>query len=124
MILDSYISAVKALLKEAAESNGLVSFSDLHKLFLPGTPASNVYDTLEAACGELAPFSEAIYSVLLAKKQSGLPGDGFFDMFRIHRDSEFKKIAGDSSIPSLTEDLRRQMTKAERSRVYVHAATH
>ena len=121
MILPEYLSSVKALIRRAAELHRPVPFSALYSQFPERTPAPNVYDTLEAACEELAPWSEAIYSVVLVKKDTGLPGDGFFDIFRNHRSDEYKAIAGDTSTLRLTQDQREQMVALEKVRVYARA---
>jgi hypothetical protein len=121
MILSKCIPPVKELIRRAAELRRPVPFPDLYALFPKGTPPQNVYTTLEAACEELSPWSEAIYSVVLAKKDTGLPGDGFFNMFLLHRSEEYKAIAGDTSTLDLTLDQREKMVALEKPRVYAHA---
>jgi hypothetical protein len=121
MILSEYVLSVKTLIRHAAELRKSVLFSELHSKFPERTPPANVYDTLEAACAELALWSEAIYSVVLAKKSTGLPGDGFFDIFRNHQSEEYKAIAGDIGPLHLTQDQREKMVALEKSRVYAHA---
>lgn len=121
MILSEYIPPVKTLIRSAAELRRPVSFRDLYVLFPEGTSSTDVYSTLDAACEDLAHWSEAIYSVVLAKKDTGLPGDGFFDMFLIHRSEEYRAIAGSTATLKLTFQQREQMVALEKRRVYAHA---
>jgi hypothetical protein len=121
MVIVECVASVETLIREAAEFQKTASFSALHARFPEGTPAQHVYDTLEAACAQLAPWTEAIYSVVLAKKETDLPGDGFFDIFRIHREAEYTDIGGKGTTLSLSPDQKKQMVALERSRVYAHA---
>lgn len=122
MILTPKIPAVRLLLHAAAVRKGTVSFAELFKQFDQDVEPADVYDTLEAACVELADWKEAIYSVVLAKAGSKLPGDGFFDIFRFHRAEEYKRIAGQTHVHALDHSQRSEMVRIERPRVYAHAA--
>lgn len=122
MILTDYVPPLKALMRRAAELKKPVRYPELHSQLPEGTPRADVYDTLEAACEQLAPYSEAIYSVVLAKKDTGLPADGFFDIFLHHRNDEYKAIAGGTLTLDLTRDQQEQMVALEKARVYAHAA--
>ena len=120
MIIADQIPSVMTLLATAAATKRTVSFSELFSHFQKGTPQSDVYDTLEAACAEIANWDVAIYSVLMAKKATGLPGDGFFDIFRVHREREYRGIAGNAHIVALTPEQRKEMVKREKVRVHAH----
>ncbi|ALJ72068.1 hypothetical protein [Burkholderia pseudomallei] len=122
MVLNQYVSAVRTMIGSAARKRGTVTFQQLFSAFPPETPPSNVYDTLEEACSELEPWNEVIYSAVMAKAKDGLPGDGFFDIFKTHRKMEFRRIAGDAETLDLADEQRKQMTELERERVYVHAS--
>ena len=59
----------------------------------------------------------------MAKKDTGCPGDGFFDTFKIKRLSEYEAIAGKGTLTlDLAVQQKREITTAERSRVYEHAS--
>ena len=120
MILLHKVPPVSALLKATAKSGGTASFQKLHALFNKGEADKNVYDTLEKAALELADFGTAIYSVVLAKRD-GLPGSGFFSLYRIHRNDEFQLIAGSSIEQVLSPVQMTEMVMLERKRVYAHA---
>jgi hypothetical protein len=121
MIIQKRVSAVRSLLQAAAARRGTVSFAQLFREFEQGVAPADVYDTLEAACVELADWKIAIYSALLAKANTKLPGDGFFDIFRLHREAEYKRIAGKAHVRDLDDEQRSQMVSSERPRVYAHA---
>lgn len=123
MILKKFIPPVAHLLEQAAKSRETVRFAKLFACFPENTAQADVYDTMEAACADLAPWSVAIYSVVLAKKGNGLPGDGFFDIFRIHRRDEFAEISQGASTLRLTQEQKEQMVALEKARVYAHAQT-
>ncbi len=123
MIIHDRVPRVQRLFFEAAVRRKTLSFSNLFQQFEPDTAGMDVYDTLEAATVELADFRQAIYSALLAKAGTGLPGDGFFDIFRIYRDSEYRHLAGTSCIPDLTDEQKAEMARNERCRVFEHALT-
>jgi hypothetical protein len=121
MVLKRYVSAVRAIVGGAAKTRGTVSFKQLFGVFPRETPSDNVYDTLEEACSELGVWDEVIYSAVMAKAKGGLPGDGFFDIFRTHREVEYRHIAGSAKTLDLTDEQRKQITELERERVYAHA---
>lgn len=121
MILAQYIPSVRNLIQKAAVNNTTVPFPRLFDLFHEGTASADVYDTLEEACVELADWKTAIYSVVMAKSKTGLPGDGFFDIYRVHRNAEYKRVAGNTDVHSLTHDQRVQMVQIERPVVFAHA---
>jgi hypothetical protein len=123
MILYPKIPAVRSLLHAAAARRGTVSFAELFKQFDQDVEPHDVYDTLEAACVELADWKDAIYSVVLAKAATKLPGDGFFDIFRFHRAAEYVRIAGDTHVHGLDHAQRSAMVSLERPRVYAHASS-
>lgn len=121
MVRQEYVSRVQNLINQAAKSKGTVSFVDLFAVFPEKTPLDDVYDTLEAASANLARWGDAIYSVVMAKKSTGLPGDGFFDIYRIHRRDGYKAICNGSSSLNLTESQKKEMVDLEKARVYDHA---
>jgi len=121
MILKSQIKAVRVLLEKAAAAEATISFPQLFACFSEDTRPADVYDTLEAVCFEICDWNTAIYSVLLAKKGDGLPGDGFFDIFRNHRAHRYFEIASKTHVAGLTIEQRQTMTQIERMRVYQHA---
>jgi hypothetical protein len=122
MVLNGYVGAVRAMVGSAATRRATLTFKHLFCAFPPETPQSDVYDTLEKACSELGAWDEVIYSAVLAKVKDGLPGDGFFDIFKKHREVEFRHIARAAKTLDLTDEQRKQMTELERERVYVHAS--
>lgn len=109
------------MLHAAATGGNTVSFPQLFGEFRKNANPNDVYDTLEAACVELADWKVAIYSVLLAKANTQLPGDGFFDIFRLHRDEYYRRIAGNTHVHALSHEHRCEMVGIERSSVYAHA---
>ncbi|MFP3616468.1 hypothetical protein SB778_41240, partial [Paraburkholderia sp. SIMBA_050] len=60
----------------------------------------------------------ANYTSLMAKRDSGLPGDGFFDTYRLHRLIEYKSLVGDIATLDLSEHDKKILTNKERERVY------
>lgn len=124
MIREEFVSEVAALLRKAAKARSTVSYNQLYAIFGKTPSQLDVFDTLEAAGNLLADLEVAIYTSVLAKNATGLPGDGFYDAFRNLRYSEWEAIAGEgmSIVPSLTIGQRRKMVDAERTRVYLHAS--
>ena len=99
-----------------------VSFRSASTAFPPETDAGHVYDTLEAASSRLVPVQHAILSAVLAKPRTGLPGQGFYDMFRVHRSADYARIAGHQTHPTRLTSLQMQeMADLERSRVHAFA---
>lgn len=122
MVVRGKLAAVETLLRTAARTNTLCPFSSLYALFEEGTASGDVYDTLERASLSLAPSEVAIYSALMAKKKTLVPGSGFFDIFRIVRHSEYERLAGPDVHPvELTDAQMRAIALQERLRVYRHA---
>lgn len=123
MIIHDRVFAVQGLLHAAAAGRRTISFPQLFGEFGENVAPNDVYDTLEAACVKLADWKVAIYSVLLAKADTRLPGDGFFDIFRLHREDDYDRIAGNTHVHALNHEQRREMVGIERPRVYAHAGT-
>ncbi|HEX7908261.1 MAG TPA: hypothetical protein VF534_09265 [Paraburkholderia sp.] len=123
MVINRYVGAVRAMVESAAKKRGTVSFKQLFGAFPQDTRPADVYDTLEEACSELGPLDDVIYSALMAKAKDGLPGDGFFDIFKTHRNVEFRSIAEDAETLDLTNEQRKQITRQERERVYGYASS-
>lgn len=123
MVIEGKKAAVIALLRGAAQTKSVLSFSSLHKVFDANTPTNDVYDTLEEASLALSTSDVAIYSVLMAKKETLLPGSGFFDIFKNKREAEYDRIAGKNTHPKdLTNAQMIAIVKLERLRVYSDAA--
>ena len=124
MIIENRVTAVRTFLKTAGRTKGLCSFQNLFKLFQGKGEPIDVYDTLEEAGRQLAPSSDAIVTALMAKN-NGLPGDGFFDIFRTKRSEEYAAIAGAHTlVRELTFAQREEMVMNERARVYAYASAH
>lgn len=121
MVRKECVARVQNLIHQAAKSKGTVSFKDLFACFPENIPQDDVYDTLEKACANLGSWTDAIYSVVMTKKTTGLPGDGFFDIFRLHRREEYLSICGGVPSLTLTDAQKKQMVDLEKTRVYEHA---
>ncbi|MGS0744227.1 hypothetical protein ACVBEF_20810 [Glaciimonas sp. GG7] len=121
MIIEAQLPAITALIKNAASASDNVAFNALYAFFPKNTPAQKVHATLEAACTGIAPSHLAIYSVVMVKKDTGLPGDAFFATFKAMHDDEYTAIAGDASLLHLTLVQKQLMVNAEKARVYAHA---
>lgn len=123
MIIEGSVAVVQAELLRAARSRCTIPFSDLFCCFDKTVVRYDAYDTLEEASVRIARLDEAIYTVLLAKRNTGLPGDGFFDIFRIHRLAEWRRITKGAvcSTADISFEYKRKMAEYERDRVYVHA---
>ena len=126
MIIPEKVTEIREILLDAAKNRTTVPFWTFHKLF--GDEKENDrYDTLEEASRSLAPLKDAIYSVLLAKKDdNGCPGIGFYDVFLNNRRSEFISITKHTNIHQLREEPhhRKNIADLERDRVYQHAKKH
>lgn len=124
MIIRRHVAAVETLLRTTAQRRQTCSFGNLFALFGDHAEPKDVYETLECASKQLAPWADAIFSAVLAKRD-GQPGDGFLDVFRNHRQAEYAAIAGaQTPIPKLTSAQRLQMADRERLRVYAIAEAH
>lgn len=122
MVNRERVNAVAVLILRAAQNGDTVSFSSLYSLFDRSTPRSDMHRILEAACSQLAPWRDAIYSAVMARKHTGCPGSGFFDTYSIHRRDEYKRIAGGMiHVTELSVSQQQQITELERVRVYAHA---
>lgn len=123
MVITEKLDTVVQLIRLAAQTESTVPFSALYGCFAKNTPRSDMHDTLEEACNQLAHWNDAIYSAVMAKKDTGCPGSGFFDTFSIHRNAEYEAIAPNIRHVTRLTDLQQQaITQLERARVYQHAA--
>lgn len=121
MIIRRHVSAVETLLRTTAQRRETCSFGSLFALFGDQAEPKDVYETLECASKQLASWTDAIFSTVLAKR-NGQPGDGFLDVFRNYRQAEYAAIAGaQTPIPKLTPTQKLQMADRERLRVYAFA---
>ncbi|MBB5198762.1 hypothetical protein HNR39_000572 [Glaciimonas immobilis] len=121
MIIEALLPTITALVQKAARDRDSVTFNALYALFPKKTPAQQVHATLDAACASIADASSAIYSVVMVKKDTGLPGDAFFVTFKAIHDAEYISIAGDIAPLNLTLPQKQLLVNAEKARVYVHA---
>jgi hypothetical protein len=125
MVIENKLEAVMALLQTAAQRRAVCSFPSLHGLFDQSTPRNDIYDTLEEASLALAPSEVAIYSALMAKKGTLVPGSGFFDIFRNKREADYDRLAGRNVHPTALNDQQMAtISQLERLRVYSHATNH
>lgn len=123
MVITEKLDEIVELIRLAARTKSTVSFSALYGCFDKNTPRPDMHDTLESACNQLAHWSDAIYSAVMAKKDSGCPGSGFFDTFSIHRNDEYTTIAPNiKHVTELTDSQQQKIAQLERTRVYEHAA--
>lgn len=123
MVIIEKLDNVLQLIRLAAQTKSTVSFSALYGCFAKNTSRSDMHDTLEEACNQLAHWNDAIYSAVMAKKDTGCPGSGFFDTFSIHRSDEYKAIAPNiDHVTELTDLQQQTIAQLERTRVYQHAA--
>lgn len=127
MVHNGRIQPIQQLFYDAAIAKANVPFGDLYGVFPDGTPPSDVYDTLEAACGGLADRADAIYEALLAKRSTGRPGVGFFDQFRNVHPREYDVVTRrnpgnpQKHVGDLSAEEEKQIVDIERPRVYRHA---
>lgn len=124
MILIEFISPVARLLADAARNRQTITFPQFNNVFV--TPhgvisQSDKYDTLEATCEALCHSTSAIYSALLAKKTTGCPGDGFYDIFKNKRSADYKRLAGSKSTLALSVSELKAIVHEERQKVYADA---
>lgn len=116
------VETIKSILTQAAKSKSTVGYPKIINLFEKDTIKNIIWSLFEVACEEIADSKVAIYGALMAKKYSGLPSDGFFDIFRNYR---LNKQDG-FILPNIQEleDLEQKelMTEFERKRVYKHAS--
>lgn len=131
-MIASHKLKVTNLLLSTLKKRSTVHYSQLYALFDDlsveqfggaNLRMAEIHQTLEAAGRELAETSDAIVTCVLRTK-TGLPGIGFFDVFRIHRYSEYMAIAGDTIVQELTDDQKFKMLELERQRAYDYANKH
>lgn len=122
---EEMVIAIIPLLLSAAKANATVSFATLYRTIgLRGDEDRHeCHRSLEEAANAIRDFRVANYTSLMSKKDSGLPGDGFFDMFRLHRKEEYIDLVGNVWITDLTHQQKEKLTSAERLRVYADAMT-
>ncbi|WBA16381.1 hypothetical protein [Salinivibrio proteolyticus] len=123
------VEQIKTVLRNAARMKRVVPYGAIYGIFddyFESSRAINhaiIWTTFESACGELASPKIAIYGSLLSKKSNGgLPGDGFFDLFKSIRRSEYNEITSGSRIESnqLSRAQMQEIVNIERQRVYDH----
>ena len=57
----------------------------------------------------------------MARKYTGVPGIGFYDVFQNTHPEEYFRIAGKTILQNLTNEMMIEMTDIERRKVYEHA---
>lgn len=117
----SLVETIKSILTQAAKSKSTVGYPKIINLFEKDTAQNIIWSLFEVACEEIADSKVAIYGALMAKKVSGLPSDGFFDIFKNRRLNK-----SDGFILSNIEEFdaleqKELMVEFERTRVYSHA---
>lgn len=120
---EKMVKTITQLLQDAAEKRNTVSFKLLHEsVELPKQSTSidrgECHRALEDAANAICDFRAANFTSLMAKRDSGLPGDGFFDTYRLHRLDEYKSLVGDTATLELSEHDKKILTDKERERVY------
>ncbi|CAI8855657.1 MULTISPECIES: hypothetical protein [Burkholderia] len=120
---EKMVQVIAQILQDAAEKRRTVSFKFLYEsVGLPKQSTSiergECHRALEDAANEICDFRTANYTSLMAKRDSGLPGDGFFDTYRLHRLIEYKSLVGDIATLDLSEHDKKILTNKERERVY------
>jgi len=121
MIIVEKISEIASTLLKAAKQESVVTMREFHKLFKDDIPMNDKYDTLEAASRALEYPSVAIYSAVLSKKETDLPGDGFFDVFLNSKSDKSIELVGEKWLHELTFEDKKLITKYERNVVYKDA---
>lgn len=121
MILVDKISEIAFLLLDAAKDECVVSMWVFHRLFNDEASKNDKYDSLEAASRALEYPNVAIYSSVLSKKDTGLPGDGFFDVFLNSKRDKSIELVGDKRLHNLTFEDKKIITEYERDIVYKNA---
>ncbi len=115
------VETIKSILIKAAKSKSTVAYPKIMNLFEKDTPKSIIWSLFEVACEEIVDSKIAIYGALMAKKDSRLPSDGFFDIFRNRR---LNKPDG-FILPNIEKfddaEQKELMVEFERNRVYSHA---
>lgn len=117
----SQILKVQLLLQERAAKGEVIYYAELFALFPEDTLPVDMYTCLEVACLEICELDVANYSAIMAKRDDGLPGDGFFDMYRNQRPEKYAVIAGDARTLDLTSKQKREIASLERACVYENA---
>lgn len=116
------VESIKSILIQAAKSKSTVAYPKIISLFEKDTAKSIIWSLFEVACEKIADSKTAVYGALMAKKDSGLPSDGFFDIFRNCR---LNKPDG-FILPNIEEfddsEQKEMMVEFERARVYSHVA--
>ena len=124
-MVEEVIPDIIRLLVAKASRRSAIRYGAIYEFFENDIPQPVVWETFEEACRRIAPSEVAIYGCLLAKKDSGLPGDGFFDIFKNKRLNEYLKVTGGVRLASNTLSLEQmqQIAQLERERVHQHSKT-
>lgn len=117
------VQTIYQILEDAAERKTVVSFEFLYNsvgLTKHSTQMERgeCHRALEDAANEICDFREANFTCLMAKKNTGMPGSGFFDTYRLHRAEEYEQLVGDVRPNALSEPQQKILTDRERERVY------
>jgi hypothetical protein len=118
MIIKNKINDIAEVLLEAAKNCKTIPYPAIYEIF-KDTNISHVdiWDTFEATGRKIAPLDKCIFGALLRDK-TGLPKEGFFDIYKIHRSNEYFQIVGDKNILGLTKKEKEIITNKERQRIW------
>lgn len=122
-LIEEKLPVLIDMLTHAARRRSSIMYSSIYDIFDQETPRNDVWYTFEEACRRIAPNNIAIYGALLAEKSTGLPGTGFYEIFRNVRHDEYLRITNENNPQAnrLKLEERREIAQLERERVHQHA---
>jgi len=121
MILNEKLHEIKELLILAAKNKNVIRYPEIYGIFAKDEKRNNVWDTFEEACRNIVSGDIAIYSSLMALKNTNIPDIAFYDTYRIKRSTQYTEIAGNILIQKLSLEQKKKMTEDERNIVFQHA---
>ncbi|TDF34768.1 hypothetical protein EYS14_23770 [Alteromonadaceae bacterium M269] len=112
-------------LKTSAVNRTEIPYAEIYKFFVPNPGSGAVWDTFEEVCNRLAEPKDAIYGALLAKADTSLPGEGFFDIYKNVRRASYLEVTYGESLQAnqLSLEQKKMITQMERERVHQHAVS-
>lgn len=114
------IKQIREILITAARNGTTITYPQIYNVFEKDTPKNEVWDTFEEACRDICDSSIAIYGALLSSKDTRLPGNGFFDIYKNMRGAHYRAIAGSIEANVLTDAQKKLFCDTERATVYQH----
>lgn len=122
-IIEEKVDLLAEYLVGKAKRRSAIRYSAIYGFFDKGTPKSDIWTTFEEACRTIAPAETAIYGALMARWYTNIPSDGFYDIFRNIRHSDYVLRAGGSrlEVRDLSLKQKREIAQDERERVHQHA---